>query len=157
METLQGAVRNLRHTIEVEGGGHNTSSTTKHIAVFDLNGAPVRLAASEPIILNQGEIVIVAGERSGGVFQAYAYYNQTRQVYGQDAYRLHLLLGPVVVAVGILAPMQFVESGATVSALNLVVVLPLLVGGVFVLAGLYTIYCGWRVKRAVSVLQSVVR
>lgn len=82
MKTLRGKISNLRTTIDVSGGGNDSSVETTHIHVFRIDGAPVKVESREPLIIDDGDIVTLAGFPQGTIFRALAYKNETSGVSG---------------------------------------------------------------------------
>lgn len=94
MAVLSGAISMLRQNIDTTvhrhannsssvSGTHTVSVQTTHSAIFDINGQIVSITGSVPIILFDGDQVVVGGRLKGdGVFHATAYENETRRVRG---------------------------------------------------------------------------
>ena len=79
MQTLRGKVSGIRHTIDVSG--RQGAVMTTHIAIFNLDGKPVRLEGDATAI-DDGDDIEVAGDYNGGIFHALAYRNHSRQTTG---------------------------------------------------------------------------
>jgi len=79
METLQGTVKRVRHTTHVSGGRSSTS--TEHIALFEIGGVLVTFRSVEPVPIERDDEVRVIGyEEVGRTMDAVAYHNLTRDV-----------------------------------------------------------------------------
>jgi len=83
MQTLKGTVTNLNRSTHVSGGGRDSSVVTTNVAVFELLGQSITLRDRSSIIINDGDEMMIAGERGkDGIFKAYAYRNITRGIHG---------------------------------------------------------------------------
>jgi len=81
MEVLKGIVSNSQSTSSVEGG-QRTSTRTWQIKTFLVNGRPAVFTARFPIIVNDGDEVVVAGKSSARGLKCRAYRNITNGTYG---------------------------------------------------------------------------
>jgi hypothetical protein len=90
MKTLRGRISNLRASIDVSGGGGETSVVTTHIHIFRVDGAPVKVESREPFMLDDGDTVTMAGSLQGTVFRALAYRNESSGASGDagSSYRM---------------------------------------------------------------------
>lgn len=77
METARGTVSNCQHTVNVSGGANNTSTSTAYIALFRVDGRPVRFRSSQPSSISDGDNVAVAGLPWRGSLDALAMRNLT--------------------------------------------------------------------------------
>ena len=134
LETLVGAVKDLRTATEVAGGQHGTSTT--HVATFLVNSTPVRLQMPEAMLIGDGDVIAVAGRTKDGVFNAAAYRNSTNGALGKGAVGMYYLLGCVFSVVGVAT--LFVAIGA-----------------VFLAAGLWMIWHARYLSRAYAAVLAV--
>jgi hypothetical protein len=135
-----GTACNVRSTVSVSGGGEDSAVITTHITVFQVDGVPVRAKAREPVMVTEGDKVLVAGYARSGVLNALAYRNLTTFAEGNEGWGKLLVFGTIFPLVGVVAFGAFSDSffGGV----------PLLVGGIFIAVGGYALY------RAVRVLQA---
>ncbi len=76
METvIKGIVSGLERTTHVSGG--DTMSRTTHISIFTLDNDRVILSTAYPAMIQDGDLVCVAGTRGKGKFSAIACRNLT--------------------------------------------------------------------------------
>ncbi|HCE3705881.1 TPA: hypothetical protein NG682_004671 [Vibrio parahaemolyticus] len=138
MEILDGVVTKLRNSVEISGGGNNSVTTTTHVTIFQVDGQPVKIKSNEIVLVDENDRVTVAGKISKGVFNAYAYVNNTTGVSGN-------------VGKGILYFFCVILPFAGLFALSL---FPL-VGWLFILGGIYAFYKATQVSKAVRILRAV--
>lgn len=152
MEKITGTVANLRNTVNVSGG-ENSSVTTIHIAIFQIAGRQIKAKSNEPPMINENDQVIVVGITKKGIFNALAHKNLTTSVEGNEGWILRLRLGAFLPCIGVAALSAF--AGNSYSAYSEPIFLrifPKIIGGVFVVFGIYNLYYGLQVRRAVSEL-----
>jgi hypothetical protein len=135
MELLRGKVKNIRHSIEVSGGKESTS--TSHVAVFELDGTMVELKLPDSIIVNEGDEVRVAGSHRRGLFRGLAYQNVTKHVFGKGPAIAYMFGGLFVIVLGFAAATTLVFMGAAFAA-----------------AGAYLIYRSRLYSKAYSMVAS---
>ncbi|MFT5368616.1 MAG: hypothetical protein ACI8V2_003582 [Candidatus Latescibacterota bacterium] len=78
MDKLKGIATKVEHTTKTEE--YQTTSTKKYIATFLLNNTQITIALDNPILIEENDVVIVAGNNNGSVFKADAYKNLTSGV-----------------------------------------------------------------------------
>jgi hypothetical protein len=100
MDSLRGPVCDVRHSASVSGGADQTVTTT-HIAIFRINGQLVRASANEPLLIRDGDELVVVGAGTAGVFRALAYHNRTTGVRGSDGWLVRMLFGALFCLVGL--------------------------------------------------------
>ncbi|MDF1814137.1 MAG: hypothetical protein P1V20_18170 [Verrucomicrobiales bacterium] len=71
---LEGIVENCQHTTRVTGGGES-STTTRFITLFRIDGHPVRLVSGKAVNLADGDKVVVSGRMKSGELYARALHN----------------------------------------------------------------------------------
>jgi hypothetical protein len=133
MEILQGIVSKVRFSTEVSGNENSTS--TSHVAIFEINKTPIELKLPGSIILENGDEVLLAGKVKKGLFRALAYKNMTNSVSGKGQVILHMLLGIIFTIVGI----------ATI---------PMGIGLIFAPAGMYSIWHSRQLSNAYNLVTS---
>ncbi|ODX60403.1 hypothetical protein [Vibrio parahaemolyticus] len=136
MDVLSGVVTKLRNSVEISGGD---STTTTHVTIFQIDGKPVKIKASEIVLVDENDQVTVAGKVSKGVFNAYAYANNTTGVSGTSGKGMAYFFGLALPLAGVFALALFP-----------------FVGWIFILAGLYVLYRATQISKAAKlVLQKV--
>jgi hypothetical protein len=83
MEVLKGIVSNSQFTSSVQGG-QRTSTRTWQITTFLVNGRPATFTAMFPIIVNNGDEIVVVGKASARGLKCRAYRNITNGTYGDS-------------------------------------------------------------------------
>lgn len=145
MDISKGVVSKLRNTVELSSGSHNNGITTTYVAIFKIDKQPVQLKSSEAILIDENDNVAVAGKVNNGIFNAYAYKNNTTGVSGNIGMRLHLFFGVVFPLAGAYA--------INVFSTPLSSPMPKLIGAIFIGSGLYTLYKGIQISKASKLLQ----
>jgi hypothetical protein len=77
MKTLRGKISHLRASIDVSGGGNDSALVTTHIHIFRIDGTPVKVESREPLMIDDGDTVVLAGSSQGAVFRGLAYKNES--------------------------------------------------------------------------------
>ena len=98
MQTLRGKISHLRASIEVSGGGGDSSVVTTHIQVFRIDGTPVKVEGREPFMIDDGDTAILAGLPNGTVFRALAYRNESSGASGDAGSSFRLWSGVAALA-----------------------------------------------------------
>ncbi len=145
MEKIKGIASQVRNTISVSGGGNNSSVTTTHIAIFQIEGRQIQCKSSEPILINEGDMVMVASKTGSGILNGYAYMNLNTRAVGNEGWVLMLFFGVLFPAVSVAVFSIFSDPFFGV--------LPKVIGGIFLVVGLGMFYRGIRVLQAVRVLK----
>jgi hypothetical protein len=101
MEVLKGIVSNSQSTASVQGG-QRTSTRTWQIASFLVNGRPATFTAMFPIIVNNGDEIVVAGKASARGLKCRAYRNITNGTYGDSRGTAMIVFGLVCLLIGLL-------------------------------------------------------
>ena len=101
MEVLKGIVSNSQSTSSVEGG-RRTTTRTWQIRTFLVNGRPATFTARFPIIVNDGDEIVVAGKASSRGLKCRAYHNITNGTYGDAHGTAAIVLGLICLLVGYL-------------------------------------------------------
>lgn len=96
MEKLQGTVAELRRGKTVSYNP-KTGTSTIHAAVFRLDGQLVKIVSSTPLVIADGQQLVVAGRRRAKVFTAYAHRNLTTGDEGHEGWATRLLVTILVV------------------------------------------------------------
>lgn len=146
MDVLTGVVSKLRNSVEISGGGNNSSVTTTYVTIFQINGKPVKIKSREAILLDENDHVEVAGKIRDGVFNAYAYINDTTGVKGNIGIGTHYFVGLISPIAGAFVIYNFSDPffGA----------FPKIIGLFFIMVGLYMLYKGTQISNAYKLLLS---
>jgi hypothetical protein len=97
MEKLQGIVSELRRGKTVSYNP-KTGTSVIHAAVFRLDGQLVKIVSASPLVIAEGQQLLVAGRRRAKVFTAYAHRNLTTGHEGHEGWATRLLVTILVVA-----------------------------------------------------------
>ena len=100
METMEGTVSHLQNTISVSGGGNNQTSTT-YIALFRLDGQPVRFNCGGPIPFADGDRLKVAGKRRAADLLAYACRDATTGAVLSGGVWVNVIMAVVLLLFGL--------------------------------------------------------
>lgn len=98
MEIRQGQAQKVRFCTHTTG---TESVSTHHIAVFELDGVAVQMTAGRPLVLEDGDQVVVAGKNKGGVLMGYACNNLSRKIVDRSGWTASLIVGLVFSIVGL--------------------------------------------------------
>ena len=111
MEQLRGVVSDLRHGKTVMYK-KETGTSTLHAAVFRLGERQCKIVANHPIVIHDGDEMILSGAARGdNVFIALAHRNVTRRVEGHEGWATRLALTVVLVAAGIWLSSEILGGG----------------------------------------------
>ncbi|QBE65020.1 hypothetical protein [Pseudoduganella lutea] len=96
MEKLRGTVTELRRGKTVS---HNpkTGTSVIHAAVFRLDGQLVKIVSAAPLVIAEGQELLVVGKRRAKLFTAYAHRNLTTGQEGHEGWATRLLVTILVV------------------------------------------------------------
>ena len=149
MNTLRGKVSSARATTSVSGGGDDSPVQTTHILLFKVDGRQVKLSSASPAMINDNDVVVLAGTEKDGAFVALAYRNETTGVTGNAG-----KLGPVIgVLIGLAAAVfSFTLFGSATFG-----VFPKLVGLVFLAVATFSALRFLKIKTAVDLLAAIAR
>ncbi|MCD8553339.1 hypothetical protein [Seleniivibrio sp.] len=152
METIRGKAEKIRNTVSVNSGGQNSTVTTSHIALFQITGKQIKVISGEPIMIEEGDEVVLAGNQKNGVFNAIAYKNTTTGAIGNQPYLSYFIIG---IAFPVFATIFFLnfksiltESFFQVKFLLFLILLP----AVFILVGVYLLITGLKIIKAKGML-----
>jgi hypothetical protein len=107
LTTIQGNASGISRTISIAGSssGQGGTTSTTQICMFTISGRSAKMRSGEPIIVNEGDNLLLAGFDSAGTFQVLAYRNLTNGAHGDVG--LHgldyLIIGLAIAAAGIAA------------------------------------------------------
>ena len=149
METIKGIASNVRNTVSVSGGSHDTQVSTTHTAIFVLSGQQVNATSNEPLLINEGDSIVAVGSTSKGIFNALAYKNLTTQAEGGRGWIVSLIFGIIFSFAAISIFMTFSNPFFGI--------LPKIVSGVFFAVGVAALHQSWQVKKAISMLHSALQ
>jgi len=145
MEILEGRASRVKGTIDVSGGQQYAPVDTTHIALFQLGSRAVKVSSSDPIAINEGDEVWVAGVTRRGGFDALAYRNLSTSSEGDQGWLAALILGTMLGLLGLgLFAQSFRGPGWWVLAV---------IGAILAGVGSYFAFRGVRVLAALSVLR----
>ena len=145
MEIIEGRASRVTRTIDVGGGLGDASVHTTHILLFQLGSHAVRLSSSDPVVINDGDEVLVAGFARRGAFDALAYRNVSTSSEGDQGWLAALILGTML---GVLGLGLFAQSFRGGNWWVLAVI-----GAILTAAGSFFASRGVRVLAALSVLR----
>ena len=96
MEKLRGTVTELRRGKTVS---HNpkTGTSVIHAAVFRLDGQLVKIVSNAPLVITEGQELLVVGKRRAKLFTAYAHRNLTTGHEAHEGWATRLLVTILVV------------------------------------------------------------
>lgn len=149
MEVIEGNVQKLRLGTEVSSNGNLVA--TRHFASLQLQRRPVRLECAKPIMLEEGDLLAVAGiQGADGVLTGYAYRNRANGVTSVVPGLANYLLS---------VPFLAISAGATLIGLTMLATAR---GGEASFAAAFTLAFGffgmriwrqiWRERRAAAAL-----
>jgi hypothetical protein len=145
MEILEGRARRVKSTIDVGGGQAHTPVHTTHIALFELDARAVKVSSSEPVLINEGDAVRVAGVSHRGAFEALAYRNLSTSSEGDQGWLAALILGSMLGVLGLGLLAQSFRGGHWWALA--------IIGAILAAAGSHFAFRGVRVLAALSVLR----
>jgi hypothetical protein len=153
VSAISGTVSNLNKElleyVNPEKPTHDHSSVYYQrffVSKFNLDGQAIEAKFSTPMMISNGDMVIVSGYPKGNSFQVLAYSNQTEQVSGRENWII-LGMGAIfflAVAIGLLNS-AIVAEGALVPKL-------FLIG--FVGVAIYMGYRALLIRQAIALLQN---
>ncbi len=152
METIRGAAEKIRNTVSVSGGGKDTNVTTSHISLFQINGKQIKVTSGEPVMIEEGDEVLLAGGEKNGVFNAVAYRNITTGARGSTPYLSHLIIGIVFPVFSIFFFTAFSGSFNFDSAPKPMQFIPIIIPIIFFITGIYILVTGFRIMKARDML-----
>ncbi len=99
MQMRRGQVQKVRFSTHTTG--HDDSVSTHHIASFELDGMAVQVVAGRPLMMENGDEVVVAGKIRRGVLMGVACNNLSRKILDHRGWMVSLLVGVVFILVGL--------------------------------------------------------
>lgn len=153
METLQGKAENVRHTVHMIGNAlnHHRSVHSTHICLLTVQGRAVVIRAHQPIAINEGDQLILAGHIKRGSLQALAHHNMSSGANSHDGIWSHLIAGPVLVAVAVYLALSL--NGSHINNFPI----HWLISGAFMAAGICAVIKGMRIKQAALLVKQAIR
>lgn len=145
MEIIEGRASRVTSTIDVGGGQDYVPVHTTHIALFQLGARAVKVSSSDPVVINDGDEVLVAGFARRGAFDALAYRNLSTSSEGDQGWLAVLILGSML---GVLGLGLFAQSFRGGNWWVLAVI-----GAILTASGSFFASRGVRVLAALSVLR----
>ncbi|MCR6662798.1 MAG: hypothetical protein NVV60_06520 [Luteimonas sp.] len=140
MELVQGKATVLGRDTEthgyVGGSGGNVSGhiNSFRTATLDIGGTTVTVKHKEPIVVVDGDHVVVAGVRKANGIQAFALANRSRSTRNDAPATMLIVLGSLVVLLSIPA---------------MIIIIGLLTGAI----GGYVLYTGLKMRKANLLIQ----
>ena len=148
MDEVRGIASNVRNTVSISGGGNDSQVTTTHLTHFNIDGKIVKTVAS-PLMINDGDDVFAVGNTSNGMLNALAFKNFTNNVTGNQGWLIMLLFGIGFPVVSVISYLQFSDPFFGI--------VPKIVSGVFLVAGLVMFFRGVRIFLAANVVKQATR
>ena len=146
MQLLNGVATQVRNTLDVRSiGAESSHVVTTHICLLMLNGRQVRLKSGLPVMINEGDRIVVAGDGAQGLFKGLAYRNLSTQAVGDEGWIAQSVGGVVFGGGSLLALARFSDAGFGP--------MPQLVASAFFAVGAYLLWRGWRVRQACLLLR----
>jgi hypothetical protein len=96
MEKLKGTVAELRRGKTVSYNPR-TGTSVIHAAVFRLDGQLVKIVSTTPLVIAEGQQLVVVGRRRAKLFTAYAHRNLTTGDEGHEGWATRLVVTILVV------------------------------------------------------------
>jgi hypothetical protein len=127
--SVQGKVSKIRNTIDVSGGGENSSASTSHISIFNIDNQTIRYSAPFTSVINNGNEIVVSGVIWRGVLQALAYKNFSTGTYDNVGIFKNFFIGFIFFIIGLFT-------------------LTMGIGIIFAIFGLLSIVSGFYIKKA---------
>jgi len=144
MQLLTGQASSIRSTVTVSGGGRDSAVSTKHVVLLKVNGRQAMIESDTPPMIEDGEIVVLAGVEQSGAFQALAYMNKSTGVSGDAGLSGSQISTAIGLAGGVFALVAFSDSFFGVFSKLLALA--------FFGFGAYHIYEASRISSAVSMV-----
>lgn len=144
MELVQGTVKILQSTVSLSGGGKDSSVTTTHIYILEINGQTIKFEFYDPAIISDGDNIIVVGKQKNGVIEAVIYYNETRNIRYYNYSKTILIVSLILLLIGFgFGIILGREDG-------------IIFGGIFLAVGLIFVYKYLTLREAITKLERYV-
>ena len=101
MNILMGIASKVRNTVELSGGGEDSSITTTHVAILYLDGKLIKIKSGEIIFIDNDDHITVVGRSRNGIFNACAYRNDTMGITGDIGSTALFVFGGVFSTAGL--------------------------------------------------------
>lgn len=98
MEKFEGQISKIRFSTSVSG---SESTSTEQIAIFEISGKAVEFRSKESVIVEDGDICVVAGEVENGLFKALALNNKKKGIYSVNNSKFLKVFGSIFTIIGI--------------------------------------------------------
>ncbi|CAG0996818.1 hypothetical protein [Geobacter sp.] len=144
MELVQGTVKILQNTVSLSGGGKDSSVTTSHIYILEINGKTIKFDFYDPAIISDGDNIIVVGKQKNGVVEAAIYYNVTRNIRYYNYSKTILIVSLILLSIGLGIKITFDRDEG------------ILFGGMFIALGLTFVYKYLTLREAITKLERYV-
>jgi ACR3 family arsenite efflux pump ArsB len=154
MKTISGTISNLRHTINVSGGGEDYSVRTTHISLFQIDRQAIKVQSTQPLMINEGDNMIVVGPIKKGVLHGLAHKNLTTSVEDHEGWIAQLIIGILIPCIAIFMLHMFTSltQGAS-KEVDMFTIMSNLFAVIFFAFGIYSIFSGVRVLQALGQLR----
>lgn len=107
MERRQGLAKAVRHTATVTGSGaQHGSITTTHDTLFLVEGRQVLVRSPEPVAVQEGDEVAIAGRFKNGMFNVVAYRNLTTSAEGHVGVEASFVIGVLGIMLALVVPIM---------------------------------------------------
>lgn len=147
MKVLKGITSNIRNSISVEGTNSNVS--TLQVSTFKIENQVVKLSSADPIIIEDGDDVILAGKIKKQIFNAYAYKNLSSGIDGNSPYLSLVFTGAVVLIFSLPLLISLMSAGASKAIAASIFLIP------FSILGWITLNRGLRVIKAKKIIEKL--
>ena len=146
MQILEGIATNSRCHVAFGNQG-----SSRYQAILQLNGKPIVISSSEPVMIEDGDCIAIVGVVKKGIFKAVAYKNKTTHIEGNEGgWIIYLGLGVVSIVMPASNLHKFLLDYSFFG------VFPLIVTGIFFLVGLTSIFYAIRLRAAINKLDTFV-
>lgn len=146
MVVINGKAKKVRTSLEINGGGKDGDVSISHVSMFLLGKKQVYLKSSEPHMINENDLVSVAGKVKRGAFRGYAYKNATTSASGHAGFLVAFLFGLILPSAGVFCFIAFSDPFFGFA--------PKIIGAIFIGVGFCIFYQAAQVLKAKNLLRS---
>lgn len=134
MDTIQGKVSNVRFSAKTHH--KQTSISTRQTTLLELDGKAIEIQLNDPVVILDGDFVVMTGKKKNGHFKVVAYANKSNGFSGGQDPTLSYMIGGVCMLTGVF-------FAGTLSGLA--------IAGI----GLGLMYHGSRHKKAITLVEQM--